>query len=57
MQVNFHVMQTSYSKFLGERMGGENHFRRILYATHFLDANGILTLVTKGKSLHKSGEK
>lgn len=38
-------------------MGGENHFREILCATYFLDGNGILTLATTAKSLHKSVEK
>jgi hypothetical protein len=45
-----------YSKFLGNRMAGGNHFRQTLCATHFLDANGILSLDTKGKRLHKSRE-
>jgi hypothetical protein len=43
-----------YSKFLGNRARGGNHFRKTLCATHFLDANAILTPVTTGKRLHKS---
>jgi hypothetical protein len=43
-----------YSKFLGNRIGGGNHLRRALRATHFLDANAIPTPVTRGKRLHKS---
>jgi hypothetical protein len=53
MQVNFHVM---HSKFLGNRTTGGNHFRQTVCPTHFLDANGIFSLDTNGKRLHKSRE-